>query len=166
MLAQLTDRQIKALLEEPKPLPPNLEARLTPRPKRGHKERDLELTGAAGSEFKLTLRESLHNRLDFSVILFYRPSGSGTWLRIRRYNGKSHEHSNKMERERFYDFHIHTATERYMARDGEREDAFATVTDRYGDFQGALDCMLRDCRFETPPNPQLALFGDPDLRGA
>jgi hypothetical protein len=161
--AQLTDTQIQALIEEPKPLPPNMAARLRPRPKRGHKERDLELTGATGSRFKLILRESLHDPLDFSVILAYRPRGSFIWLRIRRYNGKSHEHSNGIEHERFYDFHIHTATERYQAMDGVAADSFAAITDRYTNFQGALDCMLQDCRFETPPNPQLALFGDLDL---
>jgi hypothetical protein len=29
---------------------------------------------------------------------------------LRRCNGKSHEHTNIIESDKFYDFHIHTAT--------------------------------------------------------
>lgn len=158
MAAYLTDTQIQTLLAEPKPLPANAATRLRTRAKRGHKERELELTGDAGSEFKLILRESLRNPLDFSVILAHRPESSSTWLRIRRYNGKSHEHSNVIERERFYDFHIHTATERYQELDGVREDTFAETTDRYSDFLCALDCMFRDCQFYGPAIVQPSLF--------
>ena len=62
-----------------------------------------------------------------------------------------------MERETFYDFHVHTATERYQAG-GYAEDSYAVGSDAYGDFGGALDLMLAQNGFATPPNAQLALF--------
>src|SRR3972149_2533928 len=121
----LTDAQIGALIAEPKNLPDF--SKLETRPKRGHKERDVAIARPEGGEFHLILRESNFNPLDFSVILAYRSSQSTQLFRLRRYNGKSHEHSNKIEGMRFYDFHIHQATERYQDS-GFDEDAFAEVT--------------------------------------
>ena len=46
-------------------------------------------------------------------------------FRLRRYNGKSHEHTNPIEKEIFYDFHIHTATERYQVLENKKEDTYA-----------------------------------------
>jgi hypothetical protein len=120
MAARLTDKEIKALIAETKPLPADYIARTQTKPKRGHKERELELTGKNGSEFRLILRQSLLNSLDFSVILAYQVPGKNQSLRLRRYNGKSHEHTNKLESQTFYDFHVHTATERYQESACER----------------------------------------------
>jgi hypothetical protein len=95
---------------------------------------------------------------DFSVILAYRPADSTEWFRLRRYNGKSHEHSNPIEREpRFYGYHVHTATERYQEL-GMEEDAFAEVTDRFSDLASGLDCMLQECGFVPPLRGQGFLF--------
>jgi len=52
--------------------------------------------------------------LDFSIILAYCPEASNQLFRLRRYNGKSHEHTNTIEADKFYNYHIHTATERYQ----------------------------------------------------
>ena len=71
--------------------------------------------------------------MDFSLILGFFPKNSLQVFRLRRFNGKSHEHTNKLEKETFYDFHIHMASERYQSS-GLREDAFALATDRYADF--------------------------------
>ena len=49
------------------------------------------------------------------------------------------------------------ATERYQEL-GMREDAYAEATDRFGDFDGALRCLVDDCGFERPPDPNLHLF--------
>jgi hypothetical protein len=49
------------------------------------------------------------------------------------------------------------ATERYREL-GMREDAYAEATDRFGDFDSALRCLLDDGGFETPPDPNLHLF--------
>ena len=78
-------------------------------------------------------------------------------LRLRRYNGKSHEHTNKIESETFYDFHIHSATERYQDL-GMREDSFALPTDRYSNIEEAVDYLFEDCNFKAPEGQQGKLF--------
>src|SRR5439155_12946442 len=111
-----------------KPLPADYIARTQTKPKRGHKERELDLTGESTGEFRLILRQSLLNSLDFSIILAYQIPRTNQLFRLRRYNGKSHEHTNTLESQTFYDFHIHTATLRYQDA-GMREDSFAEPTD-------------------------------------
>jgi hypothetical protein len=157
MASIYTDPEIADLIQEPKPLPPDYQVKIQTRPKRGHKERELDLKGLSGSEFRLVLRQSLFNPLDFSVILIYRPQNSNQLFRLRRYNGKSHEHTNPIEGEIFYDFHIHQATQRYQEI-GAREDTFAEPTDRFAEFQQALTCLFKDCGFEIPFDPQGKLF--------
>jgi hypothetical protein len=152
-----SDNEITALVQERKPLPADWRTRAQLRPKRGHEERDLELTGGGGNEFRVILRKNMVNPLDFSIILAVRVLGSNTIFRLRRYNGKSHEHTNHLEGVTFYDFHIHIATERYQEI-GTREDAYAEPTDRYGDFNGALLCLLNDANFDVPPEVQVSLF--------
>jgi len=149
----LSDDEIQHLINEPKPLPPNYHLRLRLKPKRGHKEAELDSEGANGTPFRLILRQSMGNLLDFSLILAYRVPQTNIVFRLCRYNGKSHEHTNKLEGNKFYDFHIHEATQRYQEA-GLREDAYAEPTDRYADFDDALQCMLTNCGFELPPNPQ------------
>lgn len=149
MAVLLTDMEIDQLLNEAKQLPNDYRSRIQTRPKRGHRERELNLTGTAGGNFRLILRESLINPLDFSIILGCFPPGSQVLFRLRRYNGKSHEHTNTLESVTFYDFHVHTATERYQAS-GLREDTFAEPTNRHQDFGGALKCMLDECAFVIP----------------
>jgi len=76
---------------------------------------------------------------------------------LRRYNGKSHEHKNNLESTNvFYDFHIHTATERYQ-REGTKEEYFAEITNRYSTVQEALNCLIEDCNVALPLNSQLKL---------
>jgi Family of unknown function (DUF6978) len=157
MAVLLTDAEIEHLLSEAKPLPAAYRSRIKTKPKRGHSERELDVRGGEGSEFRLILRQSTLNALDFSVILAYRPPGSNQLFRLRRYNGKSHQHTNPIEGNSFYDFHVHTATERYQDY-GLREDTFAEPTDRYGDLAGALKGMLDECGFELPADPQASLF--------
>ena len=88
-----------------------------------------------------------------------RVSRTNRLFRLRRYNGKSHEHTNNIEKVTFYDFHIHTATERYQVSENKKEDKFAEVTDRYSDFSGAMDCLIEDAGFPPKsPDPQLPLW--------
>ncbi len=96
--------------------------------------------------------------MDFSVILAYQPPDTNILFRLRRYNGKSHEHSNHLERQTFYEFHRHTATERYQEA-GFREDTFAERDNRFADLHEALSCLFEDCAFELPQVLQMALFG-------
>jgi len=91
------------------------------------------------------------------VILGVFPEQSNVLFRLRRYNGKSHEHSNTIEIEKFYNFHIHTATERYQEL-GRDEDAYAEPTERYADLHSAINCMLQDCGFTVPADQQETLF--------
>ena len=153
MPAQHSDSEITQMIDERKPLPDNYSPRVQLKDKRGHRERELDVVGESGIQYSLILRQSDFNVLDFSIILAVNPAGSNQLFRLRRYNGKSHEHTNQIEREMFYAFHIHTATERYQ-ESGLREDAFAEATNRYADFHAALRCMLEDCGFETPQDDQ------------
>jgi len=146
------------LIAEPKVLPANYEARFRPRLKHGHRERELDVAGEGGSQFRVILRESNFNVLDFSVILAVRHAS--TLFRLRRYNGRSHEHTNTLEHQTFYAFHIHTATARYQDS-GLREDTYAEPSDRFASFQEAVECMIADCGFVLPepePAPQLRLL--------
>ena len=143
------DDRIDALVREPKPLPAAWRDRMRMKAKRGHDEQHLDLTGEAGTRFRLMFRQNRINGLDFSVILAVLVPQSTHMFRLRRYNGRSHQHTNAIENERFYDFHIHLATERYQAI-GAREDAYARPTDRYSDFRGARDCLFADANFSVP----------------
>jgi len=153
MAKTYSDSEIALLMQERKPLPNDWRSHLQLRSKRGHRERDLELRGDKGNEFRLILRQNKINPLDFSIILAVRVPGSNRLFRLRRYNGKSHEHTNHIEGETFYDFHIHMATERYQEL-GTREDAYAERTDRFGDFHGALRCLIEDANLVVPPEAQ------------
>ncbi len=159
MPAILTDVDIQRLIMEEKPLPSDFEKRLQMKLKRGHKEAELDLKGTNGSEFRLILRQSEFNSLDFSVILAYRMPYSNQLFRLRRYNGKSHEHTNKLEGTTLFDFHIHQATERYQDS-GFREDTFAEPTQRFGDVHGALQALLQDCGFTKSSSGQTTLFDE------
>lgn len=152
MAEYLTDEQIDRLIHEQKPIGGEIRAKLKMKAKRGHYEARLELQGADGGDFAVMLRQGIANQLNFSVILAYRPPGSGEWFRLRRYNGYGHTHRNRLEAARFVGPHIHQATERYQQR-GEKEDAFAEPTDRYSTLDEALECLLADCAFVAPPPP-------------
>ena len=157
MATFLKDTEVVEFLAEPKPVPDDYRTRLQTKLKHGHQERELDVTGAQGTMYRVILRQSLLNPLDFSVILAYLPPQSATPFRLCRYNGKSHEHTNKLEGNTFYDFHIHRTTERYQ-QSGLREDAFAEPTNRYQDLATALRCLVHDCGFQLPPYDQGELF--------
>jgi hypothetical protein len=149
MLAPLTDLAITVLIEEPKDIPDGLTP-LTKLVKRnGHMRREYEITCPTGNSFLVAVRQSTLNVFDFSAILGYKVPGLTTIFRLRRYNGKSHYHTNTIERERFRDFHIHTATERYQRR-GPKEEHFAQITNRFTTLDGAIQCLLADCGFRSP----------------
>jgi len=157
MAAKYSDADIESLLQEGKPLSKDFRSKIRLRDKRGHKEQELDIQGASGNRFRLILRQNQFNALDFSIILACFPGDSNQLFRLRRYNGKSHEHTNTIELDRFYDYHIHLATERYQEL-GMREDAYAKPSDRFSDFNTAVNCMLSDCGFDVPEDPQLKMF--------
>lgn len=157
MPTPLSDKDIARLVQERKPLPNDYQSYLQLKPKRGHRERELGIGGSDGGEFRLIFRQSLFNLLDFTVILAYRFPRSNEVFRLRWYNGRSHEHTNSIEQQAFYDFHIHHATERYQEI-GANEDSYAEPTGRYGDMRGAIECMLGNCGFDVPPQLQGSLL--------
>jgi len=85
------------------------------------------------------------------VILGYRNPGFNSIFRLRRYNGKSHYHTNPIEDERFRDYHVHTATERYQ-RIGAKEDHFAQVSTKYFNLESAIQCLFDECGFRPSIN--------------
>jgi len=157
MAVRLTDSDIQRLLTERKPLPEDFRNRTKLKSKRGHKESELALKGVDGSEFLLFMRQSEENPIDFSIILTYQIPKSNVVFRLLRCNGKSHEHTNKIEGNTFYDFHIHQATERYQDS-GFQEDTFAEPTRDFSDFAGALDCLLKQGAFDVRGDLEFPLF--------
>lgn len=154
LMVELTDQQIQDLIQEPKPLPSSFGLAAL-RTRRGSRSANMDFTAASGSKYFIFLRQSLYNPLDFSVGLGYRLATRD--FRLRRYNGKSHEHTNPLERETFYDFHIHMATERYQ-RHGNREDCYAIPTTRFGSLKEAFYCLVDDCNIIVPGVVEQPLF--------
>lgn len=157
MATRFTDTQIVEFLSERKSLPADYLSRMAIAEKRGHRAGELEIAGANGNRFFILVRQCNTNVLDFSAILGVVPKSSNQVFRLKRYNGKSHEHTNRIEKRSFYDFHIHTATERYQEL-GAKEEHYAEPTGRYGDLDGAIACMVQDCAFEIQPTLQTNLF--------
>lgn len=149
-MIRLSDAEIAKLIGEPKPLPGNYRSLMRLRAKRGHRERDLDVTGSNGHEFRIIQRQSEFNMLDFSVILAYRPREINELFLLRRYNGRSHEHTNSIEVETFYSFHIHQATERYQDL-GAKEASYAKPATEYSSIEEAVERMFAECGFVVPP---------------
>ena len=156
-MIRYNDEEIAALVNEPKALPAGRSGQRRWTHKRGHSEQQLELVSHSSRVFRLILRQGRINRLDFSVILAVQAPTSNQVFRLRRYNGRSHQHTNQIEGDRFFDFHIHTATQRYQEL-GMREDGFAEPSDRYSDFEGAWQCLLADANIDPPMNTQAPLL--------
>ena len=150
---ELTDAQISALLAEPKPLPRDYKRLLNLRAKNAHHGSQLAITASSGRLIELFLRQAI-NPIDFSAIFGYHSPATGRIFRLRRYNGKSHRHGNRIEGDTFYDFHIHMATERYQAL-GSREDTYAQPSARFYNLTTALDCLIEDCGFGVPTQANL-----------
>jgi hypothetical protein len=154
MNAVIDDEQIQALLTERKPAVDPSE--LVPRKrKRRHLETHKEVVGAEGSKFRLVVRQSSLDVQDFSAILGWEMPSHTHLFRLRRCNGRSHEHRNQLDGdEAFFDFHVHTATERYQMG-GYDEEHYAEPTDAYIDLGGAIRHLLETCSFEPPTQGRL-----------
>jgi len=157
-VAKYSDLEIDNLIAESKPLPLNWQSRIQMREVSVHKTGNFDIQGVNNNNFRLILRQSRLNSLDFSIILGVYPPGSNKLFHLRRYDGKSHEHTNPIEKEKFYDFHIHKATERYQKYGTCEEDKYAEPTDRFSNYGEAIECLLNDCGFVLPDDPQLSFF--------
>lgn len=147
MALLLTDTEIDALIHEEKIISQDFFSSIRLTRKCGHQEGKKEILGSQGSQFRVFIRQGVINPLDFSIVLLFDPPHSNKPFILKRYNGKSHEHTNKIEHDRFYDFHIHTATFRYQEFGLGYEDGYAVVTSSYADLVGAMRCMEIDCGF-------------------
>ena len=156
MKSIFSDQKITALIEERKVLPNNWRNKFRKRMNRGSNEYLLNITGEEGNKFRVIVRMSVSDELNFSVVLGVKVPPPKKFFRLKRYNG-NHEHTNTIEDEKVNGFHIHTATERYQVN-SIREEDYAEPTERYTDVNGALKCLFADANFEDPNALQNTLF--------
>lgn len=148
LLTPIKDARIAELINESKNVPDGLLSKRIMSERNGHFQKGYDVQCDSENRFVLKLRQSRENPLNFSVILGYRVPGLYTIFRLRRYNGK-HRHTNVLENQSFYEFHVHTATERYQ-RPGFHEDHFAEPTSRFYSLESAIQCLLAECGFRSP----------------
>lgn len=162
----LTDDEIDSLVAESKPLQKGWTSRLRPKRKSNfqHAQRALEVEGEAGNQFRIIIRQSAINPLDFSLILTFKDKDGSEFV-LRRYNGKHpSQHTNRLEKARgdsnssFRNtFHIHKATHRYQ-EEGLPIDGFAEETTEYASFDAALHAFVRSNGVVLPGDDQPSLF--------
>ena len=141
-----SDQEIEELIQEHKILPNDWRNKLlSSKNNRG----ELVVKGNNGNTFRIITRQNPLRESDFSVILAVFVPPSNRNFRLRRYNGATNPHTNRIEKEVVYGFHIHFATERYQLR-GLKEDSYALSTGRYRDLDGALRCLIDDVNCEKP----------------
>ncbi len=159
-MVRLTDQQISELIAEIKQLPSGFRQTLLQKMKEKgvHRQSEVRVDGRQGHVFYITVRQSILNPLDFSVILSCelqeKPDVSREKtgrFHLRRYNGKSHLHTNKLDGDRFRDFHVHYATERYQAA-GYAEESYAQPAESYSSLGDALQRLIEECHCELPPD--------------
>ncbi len=148
----LTNKEIDDLVNEPKPVGMSTnEFMQKMKRKSGRAASFLQNSHAfqrqhGEGEWLLYARINEDNLLDFSCGLGFIPKARNKVFILRRFNGKSHQHTNKLDgHESFYDFHIHQATEKYQ-NSSYADEHYAERTDRYTRLEQALDCLLQDCK--------------------
>lgn len=153
----ITDELINHLLKTPKAVE---NPRAREKRDSGNVRKTYILSDNEENRFNLYLRQNYKPGMEdaFSCGLsFILPSGET--FTLVRYNGPSHDHPNKLEKERLgYLPHIHRASKRYLDETG-KADGFAEVTDRFSTLEGALFCLLEDCNISglsaNPDQPRL-----------
>lgn len=152
-----TDAEIDALVQEPKRLSRPVAGILRGmKTKEGREEsyeqNTVEFPRNVGvGKWFIYLRKSRENAFDFSCGFGLIPAvKTRKHFMLKRYNGKSHWHANALEKTPpFYDFHIHTATERYQ-QSAYSNDHYAETTGLYHDFRGAFRTLLSECHVTVP----------------
>lgn len=156
MIYYFTDEEINQLTTESKKYDGPIENFLSFKESEGHKKASIELPRPDGSMFVVKLRQNKNTVTDFSAILAYQEKGANQDFKLRRYNGR-HEHTNKLEKRKFFDFHVHYATQRYQDA-GRAEESYAEPSDRYSDIRGALTCLIQDCNIRIEKSAQTSIF--------
>ena len=148
----LTDREIQDLIDEPKRMDCPADSllrdmKIKPGREASHEQRSQKfLRNNEEGEWLIYLRRSRENPFDFSCGLGFIPKGRTQVFTLIRYNGKSHQHTNRLENEDvFYDFHIHRATEKYQ-KSSYHDEHYAQPTDLYTDLPGAFKNLLTECK--------------------
>ena len=149
MAVTYTDAQIAELIAEPKRVTRRQVSLIQSRLNRRERA-TIKALGDDGSDFSVMFRPNWRKSSDFSIILAVQPVQGGHIFHLRRYDGR-HWHTNHLEstrrnKNRFFDFHIHTATERYQESDSHDDEGYAEVTDQYRDIYGAFIYMVTDAR--------------------
>lgn len=146
----LTNQEIRELIDEPKRMDRSAGSILQGMKAKGGKfpfilQNSHKFPRQNGREnWLIYLRFNTENPLDFSCGLGLLPEGRRELFSIRRYNGKSHRHTNRLDGQQiFYDFHIHQTTEKYQ-RSSYKDDHYADPTDRYTRLEEAFRCLLKD----------------------
>jgi hypothetical protein len=156
MIYYFTDEEINQLTLKSKSYNGHIDDFLHFRESDGHKKASIEMPRADGSMFIIKLRQNKNTLTDFSAIFAYQEKGANKDFKLSRYNGK-HEHTNKLEKHKFFDFHIHYATQRYQDA-GRAEESYAEETNRYSDIKGALTCLINDCNIQVGKDTQTSIF--------
>ena len=139
----LTDEKIAALIAMPKRVTnPGARRKVIGK----HEQLTYNVLGNDNeTSFQIFIRQSIKIVESFSCGLLW-ISPSGETVTLIRYNGANHPHDNPLEGNHFeFNCHIHKATERYIAAN-KKPETFAEMTDRYRTLDGALNCLLNDCR--------------------
>lgn len=154
----ITDAELEHLRRMPKHV-------LNPKARAANKDLCEQYNYSLGSEdgehrFQLYTRQNLRPGMEDSFscgLNVVRHNGES--LTLCRYNGPSHPHRNHLEKEHFsFVPHVHNATERYIAA-GRDPETFAVITERFRTLQGALHCLVTDCKVKgldtSPDEPTL-----------
>lgn len=154
----VTEAEISALMAEQKILSTAWREESPVITKRDDCQRSVQVSGEAGREFVVIARQDQADRNNFSLVLASVVDAETRRLvRLRRYDGGSRRHRNRIEHERVTGCHIHQATERYQLYANAREDGFAVATDRYSDLGEAWRCLIDDANMsavaELPDRP-------------
>lgn len=108
-----------------------------------HRQRDFVAKSTDGIQYLIYCRKSITDPVDFScgVIL---NCGRGKSITLVRYNGANHQHGNIR-----FQCHIHLATADNVRSMKKKDDAHATITTRYNNFDHAFSCLISDCGVQT-----------------
>lgn len=141
----VTDNKIAELITMPKRVSnPGSRSKT----KDGHEQYNYKLQSQTEElEFELYTRQNLREGMeeDFSCGLSWlAPNGES--FTLKRYNGPDHKHKNHLEGNLLeYKPHIHISTEKYV-KANRKAEGFAEETNRYNSLQGAMHCLVTDCK--------------------
>ena len=157
-----TNEEITRMVERVKPIRPgtlDIDMKRDGKHRRG----GVDLLDAKGVEYRIYIRQAILNSSNFSIGLGLKQEGTSTLFVLRRYCGNFKPHYNPIEGERFRDYHIHKATERYQRMKDVQPEKYAERTDKYDSFEGALETLREECNLVFSDQPGIMnLFDQPD----